>query len=175
VDKFHQRYVLILITVSGNNTIFKWWSPPMVNEPQPEFDRKLRLMLQDWGWNDAHQGVGVVFYGPKFPDAADRTTIVSRVCGALQAGSMELVVHEMKYRVAACLGLNYDSRNQEKQVIAGRSSYPIYMATASDDTHPENSIRLSDRHVKLPRHASVSLSPSLNEHNGVLLRFLTNK
>ena len=181
VDMSCQNYALLLVIVRGYVTTLQNWTVHRFKESQLSFDQKFGLMLQDWPgwtWDDVQHGVGVVFSDPKFPDAADRTTIVSRVRHAIQASPTELVVHEMDSQGAACLGLVYDGKNPKKltATIEASAYYPVHMAVLGNDTKAEfeDSVQLFDRFDKLAYHASISLSGSSIEQNGVFLRFFTN-
>jgi hypothetical protein len=152
------------------------WKIHMDKESQPSFDGRSRFILQnrpDVGWNDF--GVGVVFSDPKSPDAAVRTTILSKVRNAVQGGIEEPVVHEMESKGAACLGLVCDGDKHEISpgMVGVSAYYPVHMAVLDNHTHAEDSVQLFGRFDKLPGYAHISLSPTSNQQKGVFPRFFT--
>jgi hypothetical protein len=175
VDRFGQDYLLILLIVSDNVTrLRRSWKIHTDKESQPSFGGRSGFTLQngsDGKWNNF--GVGLVFSDPKFPDAADRTTILSRVRNAMQAGPTKSVVHEMESKGAVCLGLvcDGDKQNILPGMVGVSAYYPVHMAVLDNHTHAEDSVQLFGRFDKLLGYAHISLSPTSNQQKGDFLRF----
>jgi hypothetical protein len=167
------HYQISLVIVTGKSTGVQALTRWEADVPEPEYDRVVEALLRSLECCAGRQVVGLVVTGVHSYNSSSRSKTLSMVRSALHGRSTELEVQETECQGAgaACRGIFYDIRDDEmEQVIVGSPSCSIEMATAPSSTCAGDALRLFGPDVNLPRPTSKSLTLSLSEQKGVLLR-----